>query len=503
MRVEFIDPLGARKFFLEAKMTQVTPQPLHLSIFHTNDMHGRLGAMARLSGYARRLRAEAEAQGRVTFFWDAGDAADRRVRLCSLTKGAAFSPILNAMGYTLQTMGNAVSLPYGPRAMAAVAARADFPILAANCRDGDGPPVEGLREYALMPLPGGLTMGVIGLTAPWGDFYETFGLHLPDFIEVARRLVDELSQQGAQPIVVLSHLGLEDDRRLAEAVPGIDLIIGAHTHHLLPNGEEVNGVLIAQAGEYAQALGRVDLTLDAGTGQVLARTARVLEVPEDEPPDPSVTVAIAAAEREVEDLMAQPVGVLEAALDVDHFGECGIGNLAADALRERMGAEIAIVASGLFHQGLLAGTVTLGDLDAACFSTANPCLTEVRGRQIQAALERGVDPAINETYHHSYRGTPVGVPQISGMRVKFDPDAEVGARVRRVIIGEEPLAPDHLYRVAHTDAETIAEVGYLVLDEGQPTQHEVPTILREAIEDYLRRHSPVPLPALGRWSPVS
>ena len=144
---------------------------VHLSIFHTNDMHGRLEAMARLSAFARRLRAEAEAQGRRVLLWDAGDAADRRVRFCSISKGAAFSPILNAMGYTLQTMGNAISLPYGPQAMAAVAARANFPVLAANCRDGDGPLPEGLQEYALIPLPRGLTMGVIGLTAPWGDLY--------------------------------------------------------------------------------------------------------------------------------------------------------------------------------------------------------------------------------------------------------------------------------------------------------------------------------------------
>jgi 2',3'-cyclic-nucleotide 2'-phosphodiesterase (5'-nucleotidase family) len=212
-------------------------EPIHLSIFHTNDMHGRLEAMARLSAFVRRLRAEAEAQGRLAFFWDAGDAEDRRVRLCSISKGAAFAPILNAMGYTLATMGNSISLPYGPQAMAAVAARSDFPILAANCRDGDGPLPEGLQEQVLIPLPGGLRMGVFGLTAPWGNAYEIFGLHFPDFCDVARGLVGRLREQGAAPIVLLSHLGLEDDRRLAEAVPGVDLIIGAHSHHRLPAGE--------------------------------------------------------------------------------------------------------------------------------------------------------------------------------------------------------------------------------------------------------------------------
>ena len=475
---------------------------VHLSIFHTNDMHGRLEPMARLSGFARRLRAETEAEGREVLFWDAGDAADRRVRVCSITKGAAFSPVLNAMGYTLQAMGNAISLAYGLQAMAAVAARAGFPILAANCRDGEGPLPAGLREYVFVPFARGLTMGVIGLTVPWGRLYEMFGLHFPDFCDVARDLAGRLRGQGAAPVVVLSHLGLEDDRRLAGAVTGIDLIVGAHSHDRLPAGEECNGVLIAQAGEYAQSLGRVDLALDPATGQVLARSAQVLDVPGDEPPDPAVTAAIAAAEQEVDALMAQPIGALASPLDLDHFRECGIGNLTADALRERMGAEAAIVCGGLFHQGLPAGTITLGQLDRACFTTANPCVTGVRGGRIVTALERGLDPAIYQARPRGFRGTPMGVPQISGMAVEYDPGGEAGRRVRRVTVEGRPLDPDRSYRLAHTDAETIPEVGYLVLDEGQTTEYEVPTIVREVIEDYVYRHSPVAQPARGRWLAV-
>lgn len=486
-----------------AQQTAKPQEPIHLSIFHTNDMHGRLEAMVRLSAFARRLRTEAEAHGQEVFFWDAGDAADRRVRLGSITKGAAFSPILSAMGYTLQTMGNAISLPYGPQAMANVAARADFPILAANCRDGDGPLPDGLQEYVIIPLPHSLTVGVIGLTAPWGGLYEIFGLRLPDFCEVARNLVGKLRKRGVVLIVVLSHLGLEDDLRLAETVTGIDLIIGAHSHDRLPTGEERNGVLIAQAGEYAEALGRVDLALDPVTGRVLARSAQVLEVPEDESPDPAVMAAIAAAEQEIDALMAQPIGELESPLDLDHFRECGIGNLTADALRERLDAEVALVSSGLFHQGLPAGIITLGHLDAACFSTANPCLTEVRGAQIIAALERGLTPEIAQFEHHGFRGTPIGIPQISGIVVEYDPGADVNKQVQRVMVNGRTLDPNRLYCLAHTDAETMPEVGYLVLDEGQPTVPEVPTIVREVIEDYVRRHSPVPQPMQERWLPVS
>ncbi len=75
-------------------------------------------------------------------------------------------------------------------------------------------------------------------------------------------------------------------------------------------------------------------------------------------------------------------------------------------------------------------------------------------------------------------------------------------QLRRVTVQGQLLDPNRLYRLAHTDAETMSEVGYLVLDQGQTTYHEVPIILREAIEDYLRRHSPMPRPARGRWLPV-
>jgi len=474
-------------------------KPIQISIFHTNDMHGHLEPMARLSSFARRLRAEAEAEGRLAFLWDAGDAEDRRIKICSISKGAAFQPIMNAMGYTLATMGNSISLPYGPQVMAAVAARANFPILAANFRDGTGPLVEGLRTHIVIPLPGGLKMGVIGLTAPWGDVYEVFGLHLPDFVTVASDLVGELRSQGVPLIVVLSHLGLEDDRRLAAAVPEINLIVGGHSHDRLLQGEEENGVLITQAGEYSEALGRVDLSLDPDTGEVLERSARVLEVPRDEPPDPLVLEAIAAAEREIDELMAQPMGELQAALGLDHFHECGIGNLTADALRERMNAEAAIVCAGQFHQGLPAGVVTLGQLDAACFSSANPGVTKVRGDQIVAALKRGLDPAITEHRPHGLRGTPVGRPQISGMVVEYDPEGEVGQRVRSVLVQGQSLEPNRIYRLAHTDAERMQEFGYLVLEEEQKTEYEVPTIVRGVMEDYIQRHSPVPVPKSGRW----
>lgn len=479
--------------------TAVMPTVTKVSIFHTNDMHGHLSAMTKLSAFAKQECGQAERQGHTVFFWDAGDAADRRVKAVSVTKGVAFMPILNAMGYTLQTMGNALALPYGPQAMTAVAECANFPILAANCRDGDGPLIEGLRESVLIPLPGGTQMGVFGLTAPWDGFYEIYGLHFPDYIPLARQIVAGLRDQGATLIIALSHLGLDDDRRLAQEVEGIDLIIGGHSHHRLPQGIEHNGALITQTGEYGEALGRIDLVIDNESGTLRERRAMVLPVPAEQTPDPAVVDAIEAAETEVKSLLARPIGVLLGMLELDHFAECGLGNFTADALRERMKADAAIVASGLFNQGIPVGTVTFGQLDAASFASANPCATLVRGEQILEALERGLDPAINKQKPLGFRGNQVGIPQISGMSVECAPDSPAGSRIRRVLINDAPLDADGHYRLAHTDAETAPDYGYLVLDPAQQTETEVPTILREVMEEYLSENAPLLPPTIGRW----
>ncbi len=473
--------------------------PLELTIFHTNDIHGNLEAMPQLSNLCRRLRAATRAEGRRVFFWDAGDAADRRREICRATKGAAFYPILNAMGYDLQTMGNAISLPYGPQALAAVAARAEFPILAANCRDGSGPLPGGLEEAVLIDLYDGHKIGAFGLTSDWGGMHEIFGMHFPDTHHLAEELISDLRQRGATLIAVLSHLGLPADRRLARGVPGIDLIVGAHSHDLLPQGEQVGETLIAQAGEHGLHLGRVDLALEPGGGRILDRRASVVELPIDEAEDPAVISAIDAARREVASLLEQVIGTCSVPLAVAHFEECDIGNMAADALRAHMSAQAAVVASGHFHQGIPSGHISRRDLNRACFSTANPAVTMVSGAQIRAALEKGLDHSHVETEPGGFRGTPIGTPQISGITVEFDRGRRAGDRILRITIGGRPLDPSAMYSLAHTDAEIHAEIGYLTLEPEQRPRTDVPTILPEVMQAYIRKNSPLAKPEGPRW----
>lgn len=261
-----------------------TIEPVRVTVFHTNDMHARLEAMARLSHYVARLRAEVEAEGVRAFFWDAGDALDAM----DPEKAAR---ILNAMGYNLQVLGDHLLAAGGLEAVAELCFQVEFPILGANIIDPHGRLPDGLRPSVRIPISGRRTMGVIGLITTTGLAAEGPGVRLLDPVDMAQDLVARMRGQGVAPVVVLSHLGLEMDRRLAESVPGVDLIVGGHSHHQLPGGERRGGAVLVHAGAEAEYLGRVDLTVDGITGRVIEAQTCLLPVPAQEPADTAVLEA--------------------------------------------------------------------------------------------------------------------------------------------------------------------------------------------------------------------
>jgi 2',3'-cyclic-nucleotide 2'-phosphodiesterase (5'-nucleotidase family) len=278
---------------------------------------------------------------------------------------------------------------------------------------------------------------------------------------LVRELAASLREQGADLVVVLSHLGLEqpehalNDRVLAAEVQGaVDLIVGAHSHHLLPDGEWVGSVLVVQAGERAGYLGRVEI----GPGGM---RASVEAVGEDVPPHPAVLAAAASVEPEIESLLGEVIGELPEALDPE-----AASRWVADILRIRMGADAAIVSPGAaFTAALPAGPLRRGTLWEACESRANPAVVTMTGSQLGVVLDRGRDAELAATSARALRGRPRGVLQVSG------PDS---------------VDPARDYRVAGTDWELEPYGGLVDRDWGLRPDLDFPTILREAVEEHLR-----------------
>jgi 2',3'-cyclic-nucleotide 2'-phosphodiesterase (5'-nucleotidase family) len=116
----------------------------------------------------------------------------------------------------------------------------------------------------------GIRLAILGLTTP-SPYPAGHALHRPqaeevpveDAVEAARQWVPQLCQH-AELVVVLSHLGLRHDIRLALEVPGIHLIIGGHSHHRLPSALRIGTTHIAQAGGGGIYLGVIDVEARGG-----------------------------------------------------------------------------------------------------------------------------------------------------------------------------------------------------------------------------------------------
>jgi 2',3'-cyclic-nucleotide 2'-phosphodiesterase (5'-nucleotidase family) len=456
-----------------------------LIILHTNDIHGRIEGLARVAALVERVRAENP--DIPVLYVDAGDSEETTVRLSNLTKGAAMHRLLSAAGCAAAAVGNGATVRYGHAVLADQAAVARYPLLLANMRLADGSPVAGAQPATTIDL-GFMRLGLIGVTSEMDGMYDQwFGLRLPPVLPLIQDLAAALRQDGAGDVVLLSHMGLDADRALAWGLQGqVAAIVGAHTHDLLPEGERVGEVLIAHAGEYAQHLGRLDLAWDGERLAVLRAT--VLPVSDDIAPSLRVLAEVAAIEAEVAHFLDQVIGELAAPLGFSPDRECGVANLAADMLRERMAAEVAIVAAGQAFSGPLpAGPLRRIALWEVCGSSANPGVTTMTGAQLAAIVARGLDLAFAADRPRTLRGEPRGLLHLSG----------AATRAGRLLIGGHPVEPERWYRVAGTDWELEPYGGYVDPGWELARRYDVPTIVREALEEYLAGRGPVSV-ELGR-----
>lgn len=382
-------------------------------------------------------------------YLDAGDVEETTSRISSMTKGTAMHRLLGRAGCDAATVGNACWLRYGPQVLADHARVSPHPQLLANFE-----PVEGPVPYALLG-----DVGVFGLSDPYrGLFTDTdFGFEPLDELAVARRCARELRERGARLVVFLSHLGLDnapaawDDRRIAaELQTDVDVIVGGHTHDLLPEGEWIGDILVAQAGAHGEHIGRIEIDGE--------RIVALVE-PVTGEPDPGVLEETAIVEAEIEEMLSEELGVVGEPIDAQWI---------AAMLRRRMGAEVGVFTDGLTLRTIPSGTVYRRALWEASETGANPGVTEMTGAQLAELVRRGSDPVFAADTPRPLRGRPRGFLRIAGI----DP-AEID--------------PNRLYTVAGSDWELDPYGGYADAEWGLRVRYDFPTIIREAVEDDLKR----------------
>jgi 2',3'-cyclic-nucleotide 2'-phosphodiesterase (5'-nucleotidase family) len=238
-----------------------------LRIWHTSDLHDH-------RGIAPRLRALRAAEPGLLF--DCGDSLRG-----SQTVYRRSEPIVAEMdeaGYDAQGMGNREFHYLFPL----VRARASWmrhPLLCSNLVDVRGRTLPFARELSFADAGGDgtWTVRVFSLLvvqypdgSPW---QRLFGWRFLDPVTVAREVA--ASTPDGTMLVLLSHLGLRSDRRIAQAVPRLDLILGGHSHDTLFAPEYASGVPIVHAGPYGDFVSRTELEHDGGGRARVARAGLV------------------------------------------------------------------------------------------------------------------------------------------------------------------------------------------------------------------------------------
>ena len=210
-------------------------------------------------------------EGEACFVFDIGDYVDRSHPFTEGTYGKGNTHLLNAAGYDAVTIGNNEGITMAKDALSTLYTEADFDVILCNLFENGKYP-EWAVPFKVYTTAMGTKIGVIGATAEYPSFYAKLGWKVTEPREAVKKYVEQL--KGDMDILVcLSHMGIHEDERLAANVRKLDVIFGAHTHHLFHEGEFVGPVLLAATGKYGDYIGQVTLQIDRYTKEVTGKNA--------------------------------------------------------------------------------------------------------------------------------------------------------------------------------------------------------------------------------------
>jgi len=431
-------------------------EPVNLRILHLNDFHGfaepnksagnpeRLGGIAYLAGEVNRLRSE-----RPTLLLAAGDMIQGNP-WANLFEGKSTIEVMNAMQFSAMVLGNH-EFDFGQEVLKKRLEEARFPVLAANVQG-----LTGIKPYVIKELSG-LKIAIIGLVTentPTATHPKNVkGLIFVSPVDSAKQVLKELDPKP-DLVIVLAHLGLPAERRLAKALKEIQVIVGGHTHSRIDTPIKVNETVIVQAWEHGKVLGLLDLTVQ--DGKVIHYEGKLIPIQPDRlPPDPAVAKIVDNYQNQVTALLNEVIGETQVDLQATgaRNGETNLGDLVADILREDTKADVALINGGGLRTDILKGPIRMKDLLSVLPFRNFPMVIKVTGKELKAILEHGLS---------DLSGSGGQFPQISGMRVHYNSTLPTGHRITGLWIQEKPVDPEGWYKLATHDFLTAGGDGYAV-----------------------------------------
>ncbi|MEM8579362.1 MAG: 5'-nucleotidase C-terminal domain-containing protein, partial [Pseudomonadota bacterium] len=408
--------------------------------------------------------------------------------------GALASEFMTKLDYDAFAVGNH-EFNRGPEGLAEFADAVDFPILSANIDVSQSNVLAGKIQKSVVLERGGERIGIIGALAE--DTPETSSpgptVVFSSAVDAVQAEVDALTADGVNKIILLTHLGLPADRRLAEAVTGADLIIGGHSHTLLSNdGEGADTyptdtpIPIVQAYAYGKYLGKLEVTFD-DAGEVTAISGDPILLDASVAEDPDTVARMDELAEPLNELRSQVVSDAAEAIEGDRSVcramECPMGNLITDAMLDRVadqGIQIAFQNGGGIRASIDAGEVTMGEVLTVLPFQNTLSTFQVTGATMIEALENGVGQIEDGAGRF---------PQVSGMSFTVDTSAEPGSRISDVMVGGEAIDLEATYGVVSNNYVRNGGDGYAMFVDAENAYDFGPD-LADVTADYMAANAP-------------
>ncbi|KHF41139.1 bifunctional metallophosphatase/5'-nucleotidase [Halalkalibacter okhensis] len=436
-----------------------------ITIFHSNDIHSCFDQWSQMVAHIKKER-----DGH-TLYLELGDHADRSNPITEAMVGKGNIELLNEAKTDYVTIGNNEGVTFSKEQLTSLYADATFPVLLANIINADGSGLDWAKRFVIHTMKNGLKVGMIGLTAPFLHFYELLGWKALSPQDVLQELLPQLEKE-ADIVILMSHLGLKTDEKIANQFPGIDVILGAHTHHVLPSGLYINETLIAQAGKNGAFLGRVDIQFDRKTQSIYRKEAVLLDV-KNQDTDPKTDDLLKEMKDKAHFLLNEPITTLPQALPVKWQEHTDICQMLCDAVTEWCGEKVGMLNAGVLLDSLEKGIVTKGDIHRICPHPINPCVVTLTGEALETTIKRSLTSELThlELKGFGFRGKVLGKMLFTGIEID---------EMESIRILGQPLVKDQVYRVATLDMYTFGYI-FPTIAEAEQKHYFMPEFLRDVL----------------------
>ncbi len=490
-----------------------------LHVIHINDLHSRIepinrfdstcsaednaegkcfGGVARVKTMIDQLRAELDGQNVIVL--DAGDQYQGSL-MYTTYKGDVEAEMMEKIGFDVMAVGNH-EFDDGDEGLLKLIDNVSFPVISGNLDVSQSNILADKVQNHVVLEVGGEKIGIVSALAT--DTVETSSpseaVIFQDEIDSISADVAALTEEGVTKIIALTHVGLPKDLAIAGAVPGLDAVVGGHSHTYLSatdpdrhgayptfaSQEDGTLVPVVQAYAYSKYVGHLELNFDDDGNLTYASGDTILlDASVEEDAEIVARVAELAGPIEVMKtrIVAEAAEAIEGSRDVCRAMECPMGNLVADAMLDRVqdqGVQIAIQNGGGLRASIDAGEVTMGEVLTVLPFQNTLSTFEVTGAQILAALENGVSQVEEGAGRF---------PQVAGMSFTVDLTQAPGSRISNVMVGDAALDPEATYGAVSNNYVRNGGDGYRMFRDAMNAYDYGPD-LADVTAEYLAKVGP-------------